>query len=271
VTDRVEEGWDGNNGPPVVAGTKIRGFQGEVLEDGTFGQWAVIEANEVVQSRVFRFDRGAGAWTVNNRYFNPRRSDGDTSLGVGAENWTIANNAGGWVHPIHTHLEGHQVVSINDEPVVRLERAFNQDLTLLHGGDSAEVRVKQRTFTGPFVMHCHTIEHEDMRMMAVLDPQPVDSVSDEDYGLIQDGETLELIDATPPLDGEHEIEPAVSGISEECHTLDRDGYIYFEATDESGAHLFDTEQVDGRGVGFPVTDTECIFDMTLRGNRGRRK
>lgn len=270
VTDQVEEDWDGNDGPPVVAGTKIRGFQGEVLEDGTFGQWAVIEANEVVQSRVFRFDRGAGAWTVNNRYFNPRRSDGDTSLGVGAENWTIANNAGGWVHPIHTHLEGHQVVSINDEPVVRLERAFNQDLTLLHGGDSAEVRVKQRTFTGPFVMHCHTIEHEDMRMMAVLDPQPVDSVSDEDYGLIQDGETLELIDATPPLDGEHEIEPAVSGISEECHTLDRDGYIYFEATDESGSHLFDTEQVDGRGVGFPVTDTECIFDMTLRGNRGRR-
>ena len=269
VTDRVEEGWDGNDGPPVVAGTKIRGFQGEVLEDGTFGQWAKIESNEVVQSRVFRFDRGAGAWTVNNRYFNPRRSDGDTGLGLGAEQWTMANNAGGWVHPVHTHLEGHQVVTINDEPVARRERAFNQDLTLLHGGDSAEIRVKQRSFTGPFVMHCHTIEHEDMRMMAVLDPQPVEGVTDEEYGLIQDGETLELIDATPPLDGEHEIEPAVSGISEECHTLDRDGYIYFEATDESGAHLFDTERVDGRGVGFPVTDTECTFDMTLRGNRGR--
>jgi hypothetical protein len=120
-------------------------------------------------------------------------------------------------------------------------------------------------------MHCHTIEHEDMRMMAVVDPQPDDSISDEDYGLVKNGETLELIDDTPALDGEHEIEPAVSGITEECHTLDRDGYIFFEATDESGAHLFDTEQVAGRGVGFPVTDTECTFDMTLRGNRGRRK
>ena len=284
----ADTAWDGDDGPRVVSGTKIRGRDGEDLGDGWFGQWARIESRELVNSREFRFDRGAGAWTVNNRYFNPRRSDGDTQLGYGAEKWTIANHAGGWVHPIHTHLEGHQVESLDGVPVMPViglhdsaakpERRFNQDLTLLHGGERGEIRVKQRTFTGPFVMHCHTIEHEDMRMMAVLDPQFVESISDEDYGLIRGGMTLERIDATPPLDGEHEIEPDVSGVEFEhdlfedgCFMLEGGEYLYFEAKDGS-AHLFDTKQLDRRGVGFLSKDGElCDFDMTRRGNRGRIK
>ena len=122
----------------------------------------------------------------------------DTRLGVGAERWFIENKSGGWWHPIHTHLEGHQIQTI-DGKLPRRERQYNQDLTLLHGGERAVALVKQRTFTGPFVMHCHTIEHEDMRMMAVIDPQPSDATPD-------------AIDEAPPLDGETRIEPAVSGV-----------------------------------------------------------
>jgi FtsP/CotA-like multicopper oxidase with cupredoxin domain len=281
-------------GPRVVTGTKIRGRDGETLDDGWFGQWAALEANEVVNSREFRFDRGAGAWTVNNAYFNPRRSDGNPQLGVGAENWTIVNKAGGWWHPIHTHLEGHQVNELNGEavrPVLGLndsagrpERRFNQDLTTLHGGEQAEIRIKQRTFTGPFVFHCHTVEHEDMRMMGVVDPQFVDNVSDEDYGLVQSGEILERIDATPLLDGEHEIHAAVSGVEFEhdlyvnakgqpdaCVMLEENGFLYFEAK-EDGVHLFDVDSVNERGVGFLSKNGEiCDFDMRQRGNQRRTK
>jgi len=82
---------------------------------------------------------------------------------------------------------------------------------------------------------------------------------------------------TAPLDGEREIEPAVSGIQFEhdlftdgCFMLENGEYLYFEATDEAGDHLFDTKRVDRKGVGFKSKDGEiCDFDMTLRGNRGR--
>lgn len=225
---------------PCVDGTVIRGIAG-VDPDG---QWSPIREDEIVETREFIADRGMGAFTINNRFFNPRRSDAEPQLGVGAERWFFENKAGGWWHPMHTHLEGHQVKNI-DGKLPRRERRFNQDLTLLHGGERAECFVKFRTFTGPFAFHCHTVEHEDMRMMAVVDPTPAPGDS-------------EAIDAAAPLDGETRITATVSGVVPDCIDLEHEGYIYF---DEAG----DLERIDDRGVGFP----ECEFDVTLRGNRGR--
>jgi FtsP/CotA-like multicopper oxidase with cupredoxin domain len=34
-----------------------------------------------------------------------------------------------------------------------------------------------RSFRGPFVFHCHTLEHEDMRMMLTMDPRVTATVS----------------------------------------------------------------------------------------------
>ena len=118
---------------------------------------------------------------------------------------------------------------------------------MLHGGERAVALLKMRTFTGPFVMHCHTIEHEDMRMMAVIDPQPTEATPD-------------AIDDTPPLDGETRVEPAVSGVVPDCIDLEHEHYLYFDVAG-------DLDRIDNRGVGFP----ECEFDVTLRGNRGRKK
>ena len=43
--------------------------------------------------------------------------------------------------------------------------------TISIGADFADVDifVKFRDYPGPFVFHCHNIEHEDMRMMARMD------------------------------------------------------------------------------------------------------
>ena len=96
--------------------------------------------------------------------------------------------------------------------------------------------------------------------------------------------TLDRIDETPPLDGEHEIHAAVSGIEFEhelylnaegqpdaCVMLEENGFLYFEAK-EDGEYLFDVDRVNQRGVGFLSKDDEiCDFDMTLRGNRGRNR
>ena len=108
----------------------------------------------------------------------------------------------------------------------------------LKDGGEAEIFIKFRTFSGPFVFHCHTIEHEDMRMMATHDPRP-------------EGEPS-------PLDGETRIDPDVSGVVEDCLELEEEGRILFDV-------VGNVDRLEGRGVGFP----ECEYNIDRRGNRGR--
>jgi FtsP/CotA-like multicopper oxidase with cupredoxin domain len=206
------------------------------ITDGTIirDQWEPISHNDVLATRSFRFDSSLGAWTINGRFFNPRRADAVPELGT-AEEWTVENSAGGWWHPIHTHLEGFQIQSLNGKKPL-FERSFNSDLVLLHGGEAAKVLLKFRTFTGPFMFHCHNIQHEDMRMMGTYDPRPIGIPS--------------------PLDGERQIDAEVSGIVPTCEELEEEQRLYFDVAG-------DLNRIDGRGVGFP----QCDFDMNKRGNQ----
>ena len=45
---------------------------------------------------------------------------------------------------------------------------------MLIGGDqgSVDILIKFSGFTGRYVFHCHTVEHEDARMMANLEVEP---------------------------------------------------------------------------------------------------
>ena len=230
--------------PRCVEGTVIRGFAGiDGPANGQLrGQFSFHRKEEIVGTRKFSFDRSLGAWVVNGRFFNPRRADAVPVLGHGAERWIFENGGGGWWHPIHTHLEGFQIKTVNGKPP-RRERQFNSDLAALEGGFTAEVFVKFRTFTGPYAFHCHAVEHEDMRMMAVIDPTPAR------------GNALGAVDATGPMDGETRIDPAVSGVVPDCTELEEEQRIFFDA-------VGDTKTPADRGVGFP----DCKFDMGLRGN-----
>ncbi len=206
------------------------------ITDGTIirDQWAPISDNDVVATRSFVADRSLGAWTINNRFFNPRRADAVPELGT-TEQWTFENGGGGWWHPFHTHLEGFQIQRLNGKRPP-FERSFNSDLVLLHGGEVAQVLLKFRTFTGPFMFHCHNIQHEDMRMMGTYDPRPIGDPS--------------------PLDGESKIDADVSGIVPTCEELEEEQRLYFDVAG-------DLNRIDGRGVGFP----QCDFDMNKRGNQ----
>jgi len=126
-----------------------------------------ILAKEIVATRTFEFNRSNGAWQINGRFFDPNRNDASPALGT-AERWILKNGGGGWWHPIHIHLEAHQVQSFNGRPPA-LYNSFKKDTTLLGPGDEAEVFMRFRDHGKRFVFHCHNIEHEDMRMMAVFD------------------------------------------------------------------------------------------------------
>jgi FtsP/CotA-like multicopper oxidase with cupredoxin domain len=126
-----------------------------------------ITASEIVTTRTFEFDRGNGGYVVNDRFFDPNRPFVTPKLGT-AERWILRNKGGGWWHPIHIHLEAHQVQKFNGRAPPAYD-AFKKDTTLLGGDDQAEVFIKFRTHTGPYVFHCHNLEHEDMRMMVRFD------------------------------------------------------------------------------------------------------
>lgn len=128
-----------------------------------------IAATEIAGTRTFEFTRRNGAWQINRRFFDPDLANATPTLGT-AERWILRNEGGGWWHPVHIHLESHQVQRINGV-VPRPEDRYKNDTVILDGNGEVELFMNFRTFRGPFVFHCHNVEHEDMRMMFTFDPR----------------------------------------------------------------------------------------------------
>lgn len=69
----------------------------------------------------------------------------------------------------------------------------------LEGNMVIEVLIRFRTFTGPFVFHCHNNNHEDMRMMSQIETVPRNPVTG--------------LPMPPMLNGKSfSVDPAVCGI-----------------------------------------------------------
>ncbi len=117
--------------------------------------------------RTFRFERSGGQWVVNGRPFDPERPIAEVRLGA-TEAWTLENRSGGWVHPIHIHDVPFRVISRDGRTPPPWERG-EKDTIALPRNSRVEVALEFIDFTGPYVFHCHNIEHEDMRMMARFD------------------------------------------------------------------------------------------------------
>lgn len=166
-----------------------------------------ITDKEIVAVREFIFERGKGAWQINGRFYDPYIANAAPLLD-GAEEWVLRNGGGGWWHPIHIHLESHQLISYEkdfladailtpidppprnellnkvplfdrgkpgDPKINQLDRAEAMglhDTQVLGPNTVARIRMRHRTWNGPFVFHCHNLEHEDMRMMHNFEPVP---------------------------------------------------------------------------------------------------
>jgi len=169
----------------VTHGTRLLPHQHPITDD------------EVRVVREFIFQRGRGAWMINSRFYDPQIANATPQLGS-AEEWVLRNGGGGWWHPIHIHLESHQLVSYEkdfaadafvdaaDAPVQvppsnfvnvtgqisPVELRGLHDTQVLGPNTVARIRMRFRTWNGPFVFHCHNLEHEDMRMMFNFEPVP---------------------------------------------------------------------------------------------------
>ncbi len=69
---------------------------------------------------------------------------------------------------MHIQQEEHRVVMRNGKPVPEPghpDDVFKEDVVALDPGESVTICREFRTFTGPYVAHCHNLSHEDHSMM----------------------------------------------------------------------------------------------------------
>ena len=87
-----------------------------------------------------------------------------------AEVWTVQNNSGGWMHPVHTHMEEFRMSKRNGVVVGpgNVEYARKDVLRLQHG-ELCTLNYRFRDFEGRYPLHCHNTLHEDHAMMMRFD------------------------------------------------------------------------------------------------------
>ena len=134
-------------------------------------EWAAGASSQ--PDRVWAFglgvdDAGRPAWTVNGQAFDHQRIDARPALGS-VETWMLVNTTTyGTSHYIHIHDVDWKVLSRNGAAPGPGEDALKETFRL----DPGEVVVVAGKFTdhlGPYMLHCHMLEHEDHGMMSTFE------------------------------------------------------------------------------------------------------
>jgi len=116
--------------------------------------------------RTFKFDRLNGQWSVNGQFMDCntfRFAVRQNSV----EQWLLTNLTGDWTHPIHIHLEEHQILSRNRvRPTVPADTG-RKDVTQVHPNERVQLFFRFRDWLGKYPIHCHNVVHEDHAMMAL--------------------------------------------------------------------------------------------------------
>jgi FtsP/CotA-like multicopper oxidase with cupredoxin domain len=133
--------------------------------------------------RTFKFDRLNGQWSVNGQFMDCGYGDGGTGgestetfrftvQQNSVEHWILTNLTGDWTHPVHIHLEEHQILSRNRVPPTVATDLGRKDVTQLHPNERVELFFRFRDWLGKYPIHCHNVVHEDHAMMALWHVAP---------------------------------------------------------------------------------------------------
>ncbi|PKH41748.1 hypothetical protein CXG46_07680 [Nocardioides alpinus] len=129
-----------------------------------------VKAPKVV-SKTWRFDLGGSVeegtfWGINDQTFDPARVDHEVQLGD-TEAWRLRNDSD-LTHYVHIHAEQWRTVSRNGGRPLPWERGL-EDVWKLDPGEDVVVAARFEDYTGPFMVHCHMLDHEDHGMMATFE------------------------------------------------------------------------------------------------------
>jgi FtsP/CotA-like multicopper oxidase with cupredoxin domain len=135
---------------------------------------------------IFEVQRGSAGgeleWLINGKPFDPKKELVSLKNRAGNEHpatpkknsfnlWEIRNGGGGWVHPIHLHMEEHRTVMRNNKDVTvtpdpgHPDDISREDVVAIDPSESTVLYRGFRDFVGPYVAHCHNLNHEDHAMM----------------------------------------------------------------------------------------------------------
>jgi len=116
--------------------------------------------------RTFKFDRLNGQWSVNGQFMDCNQFRFAVRQNS-SEQWLLTNLTGDWTHPIHIHLEEHQILSRNRaRPTVPADLG-RKDVTQVHPNERVQLFFRFRDWLGKYPIHCHNVVHEDHAMMAL--------------------------------------------------------------------------------------------------------
>jgi FtsP/CotA-like multicopper oxidase with cupredoxin domain len=102
-------------------------------------------------------------WLINDRTFNPARSDAFPVLNT-TETWQITNRTA-VSHMMHMHHTDWYMLSRNGKPPRPWEDCLKETF-FLDPHDTIVVAGHFSDFTGKYVIHCHMLDHEDHGLMA---------------------------------------------------------------------------------------------------------
>jgi FtsP/CotA-like multicopper oxidase with cupredoxin domain len=156
-----------------VSGTAVSDDSVDPATNPTFYQLPSTNAEARIV-RTFKFDRLNGQWSVNGQFMDcgigPSGFSETFRFAVrqnSSEQWLLTNLSGDWTHPIHIHLEEHQILTRNRvKPTVPGDLG-RKDVTQLHPNERVQLFFRFRDWLGKYPIHCHNVVHEDHAMMAI--------------------------------------------------------------------------------------------------------
>jgi FtsP/CotA-like multicopper oxidase with cupredoxin domain len=125
---------------------------------------------EPVVTRNFEWDRLNGMFSINGEFVDPTVTRFTVTQNT-VEHWVMRNLSGNWQHPLHIHLEEHQILSRNGAPPPNFE-VSRKDVMRIHQNETVKLFFRFRDWTGRYPVHCHNVVHEDHAMILRWEIQP---------------------------------------------------------------------------------------------------
>lgn len=136
----------------------------------TLAPYPSVRDEELSGCQQLWFNLGGGAFTINDKAFDPHDAPRALTLGA-AEEWHLTSKRGN--HPFHIHVNPFEVLDTEDLVDGKPRRVW-KDTVLVRSSNPDGVRIRSRytRYIGQFVLHCHILDHEDRGMMQLVEILP---------------------------------------------------------------------------------------------------
>ncbi|MCA9057635.1 MAG: multicopper oxidase domain-containing protein, partial [Planctomycetaceae bacterium] len=152
-----------------------------ILRNRSGGWWHPIHIHVESHQHLFvraRNHRGERISLCRTGY-NPQLFD--AALDDGAEPLNLEKEILAWDQTFNPQVlaETRHNTGVSDFDAAVWNLNIKHDTTVLGPNTEVHLLMRFRTFEGPFVFHCHNLDHEDMRMMYQMDPRECATFADE--------------------------------------------------------------------------------------------